>query len=266
MHVGPFLTMVAFLSLVPAVVCSFRRRESRGLIFWVVTGIAVAGPLAWSAAQFSGPWNTGFSAALWLIITLNMVLFAALSAATRLGWRLAPLLMPYLLVLGLLAVIWAGAPERPFSGTAPTVWLGLHIFLSVAAYALLTIAAVAGLAVFLQERALKSKRRPAFNRLLPSVMDSERMELPLLAAAEAVLGFGLVSGMATLYFETGRVLALDHKTLLSLLAFLVIAVLLAYRARSGIRGKRAARFVLLSYLLLTLAYPGVKFVTDVVIG
>jgi ABC-type uncharacterized transport system permease subunit len=34
----------------------------------------------------------------------------------------------------------------------------------------------------------------------------------------------------------------------------------------GIRGRRAARIVLLAYLLITLAYPGVKFVTDVVLS
>jgi ABC-type uncharacterized transport system permease subunit len=34
----------------------------------------------------------------------------------------------------------------------------------------------------------------------------------------------------------------------------------------GIRGKRVARLALLAYLLLTLAYPGVKFVTDVLMG
>ena len=33
-----------------------------------------------------------------------------------------------------------------------------------------------------------------------------------------------------------------------------------------IRGRRAARIVLLAYLLLTLAYPGVKFVTDVILA
>jgi ABC-type uncharacterized transport system permease subunit len=46
----------------------------------------------------------------------------------------------------------------------------------------------------------------------------------------------------------------------------VIGILLLARYRNGIRGRRAARLALLAYLLLTLAYPGVKFVTDVLIG
>ena len=31
-------------------------------------------------------------------------------------------------------------------------------------------------------------------------------------------------------------------------------------------GRRAARYVLVAYLLLTLGYPGVKFVTDVLLA
>ncbi len=38
------------------------------------------------------------------------------------------------------------------------------------------------------------------------------------------------------------------------------------RWQTGIRGRRAARWALLAYLLLTLAYPGVKFVTDVLMA
>ena len=51
--------------------------------------------------------------------------------------------------------------------------------------------------------------------------------------------------------------------MLSFLTFLVIVVLLFAHGRTGLRGRRASRLILLAYLLLTLAYPGVKFVTDV---
>ena len=36
--------------------------------------------------------------------------------------------------------------------------------------------------------------------------------------------------------------------------------------KTGLRGRQAARMVLLAYLLLTLGYPGVKFITDVVLS
>src|SRR5438552_975627 len=46
---------------------------------------------------------------------------------------------------------------------------------------------------------------------------------------------------------------------------LVIALLIAHQ-RFGLRGRRAARLVLVAYILLSLAYLGVKFVTDVLIA
>ena len=72
--------------------------------------------------------------------------------------------------------------------------------------------------------------------------------------------------MATLYLTSGRLLALDHKIAFSILAFLVIGGLLVAHRHAGIRGRRAAHFILLGYLLLSLAYPGVKFVTDVLLA
>ncbi|MPY72584.1 MAG: hypothetical protein GEU92_21375, partial [Alphaproteobacteria bacterium] len=67
------------------------------------------------------------------------------------------------------------------------------------------------------------------------------------------------------YIQTGALLAFNHKVAFSLLTFAVILVLLLVHALTGLRGRRAARFVLVAYLCLTLAYPGVKFVTDVVL-
>jgi ABC-type uncharacterized transport system permease subunit len=129
-----------------------------------------------------------------------------------------------------------------------------------------TLAAVAGAAVFLQERALKAKRPTALTRLLPAVSDSEALEIRLLYTAEAVLALGVITGAATQHFLAHSSLALDNKTLFSLAAFAVIAALLVARHFSGLRGQRVARWALIAYLLLTLAYPGVKFVTDVVMG
>ena len=129
-----------------------------------------------------------------------------------------------------------------------------------------TLAAVAGCAVFLKERDLKRRQASRLGALLPSIADGEALELRLLATAEIVLGIGVLTGMALEHLSSGQLLVLDHKTLLSLLAFLVIGVLLVLHRWSGLRGKRAARLALLAYLLLTLAYPGVKFVTDVLVA
>ncbi|MCK6452981.1 MAG: cytochrome c biogenesis protein CcsA [Alphaproteobacteria bacterium] len=259
----------ALLALLPAAILPWRRlgmAQSRDATFWAVTAVAAVGPTFWSLMLVADAWRTGFSVALWITIAVTMITFALVAALARHAWRLAPLLLPYLMLLALIALVWQGAPERPLATGAPIAWLEVHIAVSVATYALATLAAVAGLAVFLQERALKSRRPTALSHHLPSVADGEALLVRLLLAAGGVLLVGLLSGIALQYLESGRLLRLDHKTLLSLLSFAVIVGLLAAHYRTGVRGRRAARYVLLGYLLLTLAYPGVKFVKDIIIG
>jgi ABC-type uncharacterized transport system permease subunit len=72
--------------------------------------------------------------------------------------------------------------------------------------------------------------------------------------------------MALQYRESGYLLPVNHKTVLTLASFIVIGALLIAQRWLGVRGRRAARMALLGYLLLTLGYPGVKFVTEVLIS
>ncbi len=65
--------------------------------------------------------------------------------------------------------------------------------MSVMAYALLTLSAVSGFAVFLQERALKRKQPTKLTRLLPAVAEGERLQIGLLVLAEILLGLGVAT-------------------------------------------------------------------------
>ncbi|MGB1027994.1 MAG: cytochrome c biogenesis protein CcsA [Rhodospirillaceae bacterium] len=228
--------------------------------------MATVGSIFATLALTASGWHTGFGTTL--TATIAVVLGAYLPLAARLsGMRaLAILLMPYLCLLALLSAVWGGGMEGPpdlMTADAPPAWLALHISVALGAFALLTLAAVAALAGFLQARALKRRKPTALTRRLPALAEADALTLRLLASAEAVLGLGLISGMAVEYFASGSLIVLDHKTLLSWTAFLLIGLLLAARSLYGLRGQAAARFVLLAQLLLTLAFPGVKFVSDV---
>ncbi|WP_299443681.1 cytochrome c biogenesis protein CcsA [uncultured Rhodospira sp.] len=257
--------LAAVLSLLPAAFLPLWR-AARPAWQAAVTVLAAMGPTFWVTWQLSAGWHTGFSATLWVAVATSALLFFMVTMVNRYAWRLAPLIMPYLAILGVLATIYAAdpGPVLPMEGRAPPLWLVFHILVSVVTYGLLTVSAVAALAAFLQERALKRKRPTRLTRLLPPVADSERVSVGLLAVSEAVLGLGLISGMAVSYFTAGTVLVLDHKTLLSFLAFAVIGGLLAAHRWAGVRGRVAARYLLLAYLLLTLAFPGIKFISAVV--
>ena len=261
------LSLSALVALLPASLLSYRREvRSPDMVFWAVVAVAVAGPAVTSLVQLGSGWRTGLSVTLWMSVAVSMATFTVLAVVMREAWRLTPLLLPYLVLLGALATVWSNVPETGGLAAPPDVWLTVHIVVSLATYGLCTIAAVAGAAVLVQERALRRKRPTALTHRLPSVSDASSLQVRLLTASEVVLVLGILTGMARQYLSTGDLLQLDHKTLLSMLAFAVIGLLLILHHRTGLRGQRAARFILLAYLLLTLAYPGVKFVTDVLIG
>lgn len=259
------LGLAALAALVPVLVAGLRHVTPGNGAYRLVLVLGAAGPLVLSAGMTGGVWRTGFGVSLWVTIAVTMVVFATLCLVRPKFWGLAPLLLPYLIVLGILATVWNTAGPVLVSD-APAAWVQVHIFASVLTYALLTLGAVAGAAVIVREHGVRTRSTGGLASTLPAIAEAERMQVALLISGEGVLGTGILSGMATQFFTNGAVLTFDHKVLLSLAAFVLIAGLLVAHYRSGVRGRRAARWVLVSYLLITLGFPGVKFVADVLIG
>lgn len=226
--------------------------------------LPLAGAVAALAMLVEGQWDSGFGAAVWLSVIFSLIVYLLSILLSPESRRLGSLLFAYLFILAAVASLWPATSSS--SGGYPTgAWFLVHIVPSLATYALATLAAIAGVAVLVQETALKRRTRPPLSQRLPSIADGERLEARYLLAAEIVLGLGIITGMALSLTETGELLRFDHKTVLTFLAFILIGLLLVLQSRSGLRGKRLGRLVLLCYLLLTLAYPGVKFVSDVLL-
>lgn len=260
------LSLSALIALLPAAILPHRGSGERDAMFWMLLLVSFAGPLVLVIVAFAPGWRTGLAPALWVTVTATIAIYGLVAAMAREGWRLAAILYPYLLILGIIATIWQGQTGRPMAEDAPSQWIYWHIGFSLATYAVLTLAAVAGVCAFLQERALKAKKETAMTRTLPSLSAAEGLELKLLSLTAVILLLGLLTGMAVQYFESGVLLVVNHKTLFSLATLAIVAILLIARRTTGLRGRKAARLVLLAYLLLTIAYPGVKFVTDVLIA
>ena len=257
-------SFIAILSLLPAALVVHRKEATNDRAHWIAVILGVMGTGIWALALNSGAWQAGLGTALWSTVAITFALFAMVSWSIGEAWRLTPLMAPYMIFMGIFGLHWPqGAQE---TAQALDGWILLHIGVSVVTYGLVTISAVAALAAFLQERALKSKRPTKLTHKLPSVTDCEFITVRLLGWGEAILGLGLATGMATSYNATGALLTFDHKTVLSILAFAVIGALLYAHHKTGIRGRKAARIVLLAYLLLTLGYLGVKIVTSVLMG
>lgn len=264
--------LAAVASLLPVAGALYWRPPDRAAaqdaLYWALLALAVAGPIALCLGLVAGGWRPGFGVSLWVTAAGSMAIFAVLAVLVPTARRLALLVAPYLAILGAIATIWNGTETIPLAAGERAIgpWLTIHIVLAVAAYAVVTLAAIASLALTLQERALKRRRPSGLSRRLPAAAEAEALEHRLLIAAEILLGLGVASGMGAQMVENGALLVLEHKTLLTLAAFVAIGGLLWARARYGLRGRRAARLVLVAYLLITLGFPGVKFVTDVLVG
>lgn len=259
------LQFVGLLSLLPLSALALSARIQRNLIFWLLLlGCAVVclGVFGRSIAE---GWQAGFSAALWASMAVSLVVFIGVALVNREAYRLSALLLPYLVALGGVAVLFSAYAEAaPEIGSA--AWFQAHVLMALASYGILTVGAIAGLAVLLQERALKKRRSGWCERTLPPLLVAENLQIRLLAWAALFMAAALASGFASSLMGDGAWLELSHKVLLSVLAFAVVVALLVIHRLTGIRGRRAARWVLVGYLLLTLGYPGVKFVRDVLLG
>ncbi len=266
MNEGLIYALGVGASLLPLGAVGLRRGAGRDALYWAALAAAVVVPAGFAAQRLAGAWRTDFSTALEVTVAAGMIVFALAALFTRQAFRLAPLLAPYMALLALLAALWHHAPRALGPEVAASTWVIVHITAAVVTYGLVTVAAVASLAALAQERALKARRPTALTRILPSIADCEVLVVRLLVIAQGILAAGIATGMATLYRERGTLLALDHKTILTVAAFGVLAGLLIGHFRAGVRGRQATRFVLVGYLLLTLGYPGVKFVTEVLLG
>jgi ABC-type uncharacterized transport system permease subunit len=132
------------------------------------------------------------------------------------------------------------------------------------AAALLFGAAVTDILLFVLDRRLRARRISDLSSTLPPVDQLERIMFRLIGSGFALLTLALFTGFV---FVTDLFAQhLIHKTVLSVIAWILFGILLAGRARFGWRGRPAVRWTLVGFVLLALAYFGSKFVLESVLG
>ena len=199
-----------------------------------------------------------------------------LEALSLLAWTLAVLaafisIEPQNRVLGaiLLASAAFGAACTGSGGdyveeSRPGWALSAHILLSMGAAALLFAAAVTALLLVFLDRRLRKRRLSDLPSVLPPLDTLERVMFRLIGTGFALLTLALLTGFV---FVTNLLdQHLIHKTVLSLVAWVLFGVLLIGRVRYGWRGRSAVRWTLSGFAALTLAYFGTKFVLETILG
>ncbi len=145
-----------------------------------------------------------------------------------------------------------------------------HWVLGLAAYGLFAAAVLHGLWLQRSEKALHKAMLspqdvPAGRQGLP-LLTLEKLMMRLVWAGFVLLTLSLLLGVVLGEQLSGKALKLDHKTVLSLLSWVVFAGLLIAHHAFGVRGKRALRWLVLGSTLLVLGYAGSWFVKEVLLN
>jgi ABC-type uncharacterized transport system permease subunit len=140
-----------------------------------------------------------------------------------------------------------------------------HVAIALVAYALLIVAALqASVLLGLEKRLHRGLPEPRAASMPPLLM-LERFLFRIVSAGFVLLTFTLASGILFSEELFGKPLTFTHKTVFSVLSWLAYAALLLGRYRFGWRGRTALNWILISSVLLVLAYIGSKFVLEVIL-
>ena len=148
-------------------------------------------------------------------------------------------------------------------GSSISWQLQTHILISLLAYSILGLAVLQALLLAVQERHLHNRQPGGFIRSLPPLQTMEVLMFQMISAGFALLTLALLTGV--LFLEDIFAQHLVHKTVLSIIAWLVFAILLWGRWRFGWRGRTAIRWTIGGFIFLMLAYFGSKLVLELIL-
>ncbi|MEA5444650.1 cytochrome c biogenesis protein CcsA [Gammaproteobacteria bacterium AB-CW1] len=207
----------------------------------------------------------GLSLGLPNIVSLIGWVVTVVILLSALRQRVLNLSIP-LLPLGAFCAVLGALPldGLPTLVDSPSAILVSHIFLSIASYSLLSVAAVLALVLSFQESRLRGRHPGGVLRILPPLEITERLLFQLILIGFVGLTLALFTGL--LFVDNLLAQHLAHKTILSTAAWLLFGILLWGRYQFGWRGRIAIRWTLSAFVLLALAYFGSRIVLELVLG
>jgi len=228
----------------------------------VESGALVVGWLLHAASAaidvFSGEGGArlGFAPVLSLTVWLVILVYAVES-------RLVPLpaVRRVLAIAGIAAVLLTLAFPGDARLSSANPWAPMHWVLGVASYGLFGVAVLHGSLLDAAERRMRNKLPGEGAVLGMPLLRLERLTFRFVEAGFVVLTAALLLGAITVTRWRW-----DHKTVFSMLGWLVFAALLAGRIGRGWRGRHATRWLYAGAALLLLAYVGSRFVLEVLLG
>jgi len=263
--VGGGLASLLYVIAAGRIALNLFQPEAGGLprrrLYLLVGAVALAihGVLLYQFIHTGQGLNLGFFNALSLMAWV-IVLFVLVGTISNPLENLTVILYPLAAAALLLQVF---LPSDRIIVTASPSGLEAHILLSICAYSLLGVAALQALVLALQERQLQHKHPGIIMRALPPLAVMENLLFQLITIGFFLLSLSLATGFMFLHDPFAQHLV--HKTVLSMIAWVVFAILLWGRWARGWRGKVAIRWTLTGFVCLMLAYFGSKLALEVIL-
>jgi len=209
--------------------------------------------------QISGGWDLGLFSTL-SVATWNMAFIVFLA-----GFKF-PKAHPGMIVYPIVAlslILKQSVPTEDGSALINPA-LEWHILLSLTAYSLFTLAAIQSIILAIQEKRLRQRNLSGAIQNLPPLQSMESGLFQLINSGFVFLTIGLFTGF--LFLDDIFAQHLVHKTILSLIAWCVFAILLWGRKQYGWRGKTAVKWTLAGFSFLVLAYFGSTLVLEFILN
>jgi len=222
---------------------------------------AVSADFTHTAIRFQQ--NDGFSfsffstASLVALIVAFLLLVAALNKPVE---KLGIVVFP---IAAIMLVLELTCDNQTPQLSTHTWAMATHILTSIIAFSLLNIAALQAILLAIQDQQLKSHPPKRFIQALPSLQAMESLLFQMLAVGIIFLSLSLLTGF--FFIEDLFAQHLVHKTVLSILAWIIFTSLLIGRSLYGWRGKIAIQWTVGGFVLLLLAYFGSKLVLELIL-
>ncbi|PKF61661.1 chromosome partitioning protein ParB [Psychromonas sp. psych-6C06] len=141
--------------------------------------------------------------------------------------------------------------------------VGAHIIFALLAYSILTIASLLALQLAYLDYRLKNHKLPLTSIRMPPIMTLEKSLFQFIFIGFILLSCTLLTGFIFLedMFAQGKA----HKAILSMIAWVIYAVILWGHYQQGWRGRLMVYITIIGSSLLTLAYFGSRFVREIIL-
>jgi ABC-type uncharacterized transport system permease subunit len=227
------------------------------LLLWAVALALHLGTLSQltitTDAGFSLCFGTALSGALWVVALLLWIASIRQPLA-----NLGVIVLPLTVLTLVLALACSGTGRF-----ATTPYVGIHVMFAALGWAFLALSTVQAAVMAAQHRALHEHRLRGIVRYLPPLYSMEVWLFQMILVGWIFLTLGLATGLV--FLEDLFAQHLVHKSVLSLLAWVMFSVLLIGRWRFGWRGSRALAWTTAGFVCLVLAYFGSKLVLEVIL-